>query len=135
MDKNSWENWNSSLKLFEFFAHFWNRKKSMKHEKLELSLQPSNNFRSPQNPKFFLWDYCSWAEELKNERSKGSVDEGLAITHAIFRRGSQYHTKFGVPKIEVTRYVPRVLPTCEAWHCGLKLSGSRSRSSQFSSLP
>ena len=49
----------------------------------------------------------------KNERSKGSADEGLAITHAIFRRGSQYHTKFGVPKIEVTplycsKFYPRV---------------------------
>ena len=79
----------------------------MKHEKLELSLQPSNNFRSPLlgKPKVFpvrLLQEALAQSSQKNERSKGSVDEGLAITHAIFRRGSQYHTKFGVPKIEVT---------------------------------
>lgn len=71
-------------------------------------------FVLPSKPKVFpvrLLQEALARSSQKNERSKGSVDEGLAITHAIFRRGSQYHTKFGVPKIEVTRcsrFYPRV---------------------------
>ena len=52
----------------------------------------------------------------------------LTITHAIFRRVFQRipisHEIWRAKDRGYLCSASRVLPTCEAWHCGLKLSGS-----------
>ena len=74
--------------LFKILS-FWNRKKSMKHEKLELSLQPSNNFRSPLLCKPKVFPVRLLQEALAGGAARKMRDQRVQLTR-VSRLRMQY---------------------------------------------